>query len=197
MTTTAVRTAAPPLTIRDIMSRDVVTLSPDMTLREAIEVLDQRHISGAPVVAGGAVVGILSVSDVLALEVASPTVPVAHPERPEQGELETPEEWVEGAEAPSAYFTDLWDDAGVDVVERIRQAEGPEWDVLAEHTVGEAMTAGVRCVRADASLKEAAGYMLDQTIHRAIVLDGDTFAGLVTTTDFLRAVAGRGKRGRP
>jgi len=188
---TSVKTAAPPRVVRDIMSQDVVTLSPEMTLRDAIELLDQQQVGGAPVVAGSAVVGVMSASDVLAFETATPAVPTARPEEPEQDELETREEWEEGAEAPSAYFGELWEDAGADVVERIREAEGPEWDVLAEHTVGEAMTPGVRCVQADASLAEAAAYMLDQRIHRALVLDREEFVGIVTATDFMRVIAGR------
>jgi CBS domain-containing protein len=183
------------LTIRDIMSRDIVTLSVDMTLREALDVLDQRRISGAPVVAGHTAVGVLSASDLLAFAAVTPAVPVGQGERPEQGELEAPDDWIEEEEAPSAYFSDLWDDAGADVAERIGQVEGPEWDVLAGYTVGEAMTAGLRCVQAGASLKEAAAYLLDQEIHRALVLDGETLVGLVTTTDFLRAIAGRIREG--
>ncbi len=190
--TSTTKTAASPLAVRDIMSPDVVTLSPDMSLREAIEVLADRQISGAPVVAGGAVVGVVSASDVLAFETDMPTVPTAHAEEPEQDELETSEDWQEGADTPSAYFTELWDDAGADVVERIREAKGSEWDVLAEHTVDEAMTLGVRCVQAGASLGDAAAYMLDQKIHRALVLDGADFVGIVTALDFMRAVAQRG-----
>lgn len=187
--TATLKTTAPPLAVRDIMSPDVVTLSPDMNLREAIEVLADRQISGAPVVAGGAVVGVVSASDLMAFEAGMPTVPTARPGEPEQDELETAEDWQEGADAPSAYFTELWEDAGADVVERIREAKGSEWDVLAEHTVEEAMTLGVRCVQASASLRDAAAYMLDQKIHRALVLEGAEFVGIVTALDFMRAVA--------
>ncbi len=50
----------------DVMTRDVVTLSPDMTVEVAAERLVQRGISGAPVVdARGRLVGILSESDIL------------------------------------------------------------------------------------------------------------------------------------
>jgi CBS domain-containing protein len=38
-----------------------------MTIRDAMELLSERHISGAPVVDGGKVVGIFSSSDLLAL----------------------------------------------------------------------------------------------------------------------------------
>jgi CBS domain-containing protein len=182
---------APARTVRDVMSSDVVMLSPDLSLRDAIAILGERHISGAPVVAGGGVVGVVSASDVLAFETATPGVPTEHAERTEQGELEAAGDWEEGAEAPGAYFTDLWEDAGADVAERMKELEGPEWDVLAEHTVGEAMSAGVRCVEAGASLRDAARYMLDHGIHRALVLDHEKLAGIVTATDFMRVVAER------
>lgn len=201
--TTTMKTAAPPLAVRDIMSPDVVTLSPDMSLREAIEILADEQISGAPVVAGGAVVGVVSASDVLAFDAETPPAQPGRPEEPEPeapevaDELVTPDDWQE-AEPSSAYFTELWEDAAADdVVERIRQAEGPELDALTEHTVGEAMTPGVRCVQAGASLAEAAAYMLERKIHRAIVLDDERFVGIVTATDFMRAVAEHGLSGGP
>ena len=54
------------LKIKDIMTRDVVCAAPDMTLRDAMELLSERHVSGAPVVVGGRVVGIFSATDLLA-----------------------------------------------------------------------------------------------------------------------------------
>jgi CBS domain-containing protein len=55
------------LKLKDIMTRDVVSAVPDMTIRDAMELLSERHISGAPVIDGGKVVGIFSSSDLLAL----------------------------------------------------------------------------------------------------------------------------------
>ncbi len=55
------------LKLKDIMTRDVVSAGPDMTIRDAMELLSERHISGAPVIDGGKVVGIFSSSDLLAL----------------------------------------------------------------------------------------------------------------------------------
>lgn len=54
------------LKLKDIMTRDVVRTAPDMTLRAAMELLSERHVSGVPVVDGGKVVGIFSASDLLA-----------------------------------------------------------------------------------------------------------------------------------
>lgn len=53
------------LTLRDIMITDIESAEPDMTLPEAITMLSERHISGAPVTHGGKVVGIFSASDLL------------------------------------------------------------------------------------------------------------------------------------
>jgi CBS domain-containing protein len=55
------------LKLRDIMTRNVISAAPDMTIRDAMELLSQRHVSGAPVVDGGKVVGIFSASDILGL----------------------------------------------------------------------------------------------------------------------------------
>lgn len=54
------------VTVRDYMVRSVVTLKPDMNLLDAVEVLLERRISGAPVVdSTGNLVGILSEQDCL------------------------------------------------------------------------------------------------------------------------------------
>lgn len=54
------------VTARDYMTRSVVTLTPEMNLLDAVEVLLDRRISGAPVVdSTGNLVGILSEQDCL------------------------------------------------------------------------------------------------------------------------------------
>lgn len=55
------------LKLQDIMTTDVVCATPDMTIRDAMELLTERHISGAPVLDGGKVVGIFSSTDLLTL----------------------------------------------------------------------------------------------------------------------------------
>jgi CBS domain-containing protein len=55
--------------IRQLMSRDVVTVTPGTTLKEVARVLTRHGISGVPVVDGdGAVVGVVSEADVLMKE---------------------------------------------------------------------------------------------------------------------------------
>ena len=52
-------------TVRDIMTTDVVTLTPQATLRDAMEALSTNHLGGVPVVAGERVVGVVSLTDVV------------------------------------------------------------------------------------------------------------------------------------
>jgi CBS domain-containing protein len=82
------------MTVRDLMTTDVTTVDPDLTLRDAVELFAQRHVSGAPVMTGARVVGVLSTSDVLAFEAATPGVPTERPEL-ELEEWNEPTEWVE------------------------------------------------------------------------------------------------------
>lgn len=52
-------------TVRDIMTTDVVTVTPQTTIREAMEALSINHLSGVPVVRGGRVIGVISMTDIL------------------------------------------------------------------------------------------------------------------------------------
>ena len=55
--------------IRDLMTTDVVTVTPETTLKEAAALLVERRISGLPVVdATGRVLGVLSEADILVKE---------------------------------------------------------------------------------------------------------------------------------
>ena len=178
------------VTVHDLMSTELVTVSPELTLRDAIELLSTQHIGGAPVVANGRVLGVFSLSDVFAFEAVTPGVPAERPEQLDE-ELETPVDWeAEGIEPAATFFTDMWVDAGADVAERF-QNPNPEWDVLQEHTVSEVMTPAVYAVTPSTPLAEAAAYLLRRKIHRALVLDAGKLAGILTTTDIVRAVAAR------
>ncbi|HJP87224.1 MAG TPA: CBS domain-containing protein [Gemmatimonadaceae bacterium] len=54
------------LRIRDVMTRNVLTATPDMPLTDALALLTENHVSGAPVVDGGKVAGVFSATDLLA-----------------------------------------------------------------------------------------------------------------------------------
>jgi CBS domain-containing protein len=177
------------LRVRDLMTTDVVTLGPEMNLREATDALVQHHVSGAPVVTNGRITGVVSATDLLEFTQSTPPVPAAGPEEAEVAELETPPEWEEGLEAPAAYYIEWWSDAGADVSERFRTVRAPEWDLMAEHTVSEAMTRSLCAVQPDATVASAADYMARAGVHRVLVVEAGKLIGILTTTDFVRAVA--------
>jgi CBS-domain-containing membrane protein len=116
-------------------------------------------------------------------------VPTERGEQTEWGELE-PETWEEGTEAPADYYSEMWSDVGAEVLERFGQ-EGPEWDVLREHTASEAMTRTLCALPPDTEVPAAAQYMLKAAIHRVLVVEDARLIGIVTTTDIVRAVAER------
>ncbi len=179
------------LRVRDVMTTDVISISPELTLRDTIELFAQRHISGAPVLASGRLVGVLSTSDVLSFESSTPVVPVGREDQVELDEWEVPGEWEEGAEAPATYFNELWADAGADVLERFNEVRGPEWDLLAEHTVGEAMSRSICAVSTETEVSFAAGFMTRAGIHRLLVREAGQLVGIITSMDIVKAVAQR------
>ncbi len=98
-------------------------------------------------------------------------------------------DWDDEADPPASYFTELWDDAGADLSERFSSTETPEWDVLAEHTVSEAMSPAVIAIPPTAPLQLAAEAMERSGVHRVLVVDSGQLVGIVTTMDVTRAVA--------
>jgi CBS domain-containing protein len=58
------RLALSPRTVREVMTYDPVTITPEDTLQEAAERLLEYQISGLPVVQNGRVVGIITESDI-------------------------------------------------------------------------------------------------------------------------------------
>jgi CBS domain-containing protein len=179
------------LWLKDIMSTDLLKLTPETSIREAMELLVRRHVSGAPVMDGDRVVGIVTETDLMAFLSAMPGVPTERDSADDvwDGPLIVHDVEVE-AEPPSVFFADLWDDAGADVTTRLTSVDGPEWNILEEHDVSEAMTrAPIVALSSDAGIEEAARLMGEKGIHRVLVAEGDTIVGIVSTTDLAKVVA--------
>jgi CBS domain-containing protein len=177
------------LKVRDVMTREVLTVTPDTTLREAAELFVSRHVSGAPVVEGQKVVGVVSATDVLEFVATNPPVPRSKADRREIGEwAELPASEPDDA-APGSYFADLWDDAGAESTQRFADSEGPEWDVFAEHTVQDVMTQTVCSLPSTHPITAAAEYMKQASVHRLLVIDQGELVGIITSSDIARAVA--------
>lgn len=175
------------LRLQDIMTRDVVTLDPEMTLRDALEVLTARHISGAPVLEAERVVGVLSAMDIMEFLATTPGVPDVT-DTDDDGE---PRGLDDSGEASAVYFVDFWSNVGADVAERFSDINAAAWDLLTEHTVGEAMSRTLVAFPPTADVRAAADAMQRAHAHRVLVIDGERLAGIVSALDIARAVAQR------
>lgn len=172
------------LRLKDIMATDIVAVSPDVTLRELVNILGDEGVSGAPVLANDRVIGVVSTTDILDIEEESPVLPSRRPTTA----LEEPGETTrsELSTSPSEFFSDAWE---ASAIEWMRTGGGREWNVLDEYTVNDVMTRDVLSRSSSTTVKEAARYMLEAYVHRLLVIDDGDLKGIVTTTDIVRAVA--------
>ncbi len=175
------------LKLRDIMTRDVVTIDPTLSIRDAMELVGTRHVGGAPVVAGGKVVGVISMTDLVQFAASSSVSPT---DRAIDAVWEEPEPAADGdVAAEAAFFAEAWSDAGADIVEPSEGVAGSEWRALDEHTVSEVMTRDVRSLPPGTAVVEAAALMTKEGIHRVLVTDCGQLVGIVSLTDIAKAVA--------
>jgi CBS domain-containing protein len=173
------------------MTTDVLALDPNMSIRDAMELLSLNHVTGAPVMSGRKVVGIISATDLLAFASQITGVPTQRPD--------VEDDWIadfaespatESDEPPAAYFLDMWDDAGADATVRYASVEGPEWNALEQHTVSEAMSVTpIQSLPPHADVREAAECMRRESIHRLLVMEGDELVGIVSALDITRVAA--------
>lgn len=110
------------LKVKDLMTREVLTLAPNTTIREAAEILSTEHLSGAPVVRLGTVVGMVSSMDLLDFIAGLPADPEAVSGGLEHGILDdhTVEEAMTrgpvttiDVEAPASSAAELLKDEGI------------------------------------------------------------------------------------
>jgi CBS domain-containing protein len=146
------------ITARDIMSTDLITLSPDMDFATAAKVLLDNHINGAPVVdEDGQLMGILCQSDLVAQHKKLPvptliTLLDSFVRLPSTKELE-------------------------------KQARK-----IAAMTVGEAMTRKPVVVHPETSIETIAGLMVDSNLHTLPVVADGQLIGIIGKEDVLRTL---------
>lgn len=170
--------------VRDVMTPvgALATVEPESTLREVAEVLAARHVAGAPVLAGGRVVGVVSASDLL--EFAASTEAVG--DLPDWSDDDETLAWEEGG-AAAAFHEESW--AGPAAAVAFAEAPPREANAFEEHTAAEVMSRGLVWTGPGAPLREAAAAMRAAGVHRLLVLERGRLVGLVTATDVLGAVA--------
>lgn len=150
-------------TARHMMSTDVVSVVPSMTLRAAAAVLREHRITGAAVVTEtGRLIGVLSETDLV--------------DRQSQPRIRT------FAVKPTPLGARHRAAKPMEVIETIEQ---PIDDI----TVGEVFSPYVITARPDTSLPSLAALMVRHRVHRVFILDGTALIGVVTSMDVMKAVA--------
>lgn len=182
------------LTVRDLMTEELFTVTSTTTLREAAEAMSEEHVSGLPVVEDGEAVGVITATDILSFAADAPGVEIDRTRSTGLEQVPDGRQWEEGAEVPAdAYFTGGWEEEETfSFGEMLPDTERPEWNVLEEHQVAELMTRSLHTVSADDSVQEAARSMLDSRVHRLLVVEDDHLLGVISTTDVMEAVAKKG-----
>ncbi|MFO0787836.1 MAG: CBS domain-containing protein [Pirellulales bacterium] len=149
----------------DYMQRDIITVSPDDTLREALSLMTENHVTGLPVMDGRSrCIGLITSSDILSYE-------------DERADAST-------STATAGFFdpeTQQWEHVPL-------AAFGLEefGDVL----VGDVMTRDLIWVTQSTTLKEVARRMLRHRVHRVLVMDEDArLYGILSSFDFVRVVS--------
>lgn len=179
------------LTVRDLMTEDLVTVTPTTTLREAAEAMASDHVSGLPVVEDGEAVGVVSATDVLGFAADAPGAEIDRGREPGLEQIPEGQAWEEGARMPT-YYTERWEEEAYSFGEMLPDTDRPEWNVLEENQVAEVMTRSLHTVTAGDSVRDAARAMLDARVHRLLVVEDDRLIGVVSTTDVMEAVAEHG-----
>ncbi|MBD1834168.1 CBS domain-containing protein [Trichocoleus sp. FACHB-90] len=147
-------------TVADVMSRDPILVRTDTPLKEAIQILAERRISGLPVVdENGKLVGVISETDLM---------------------------WQETGATPPAYIMFL---DSVIYLQNPGTYERELHKALGQ-TVGEVMTSDAITIAPDKFLREAAALMHERNVRRLPVIDqSEQVIGILTRGDIVRAMA--------
>jgi len=146
------------LSIKDIMTRDVIAIPPEMDIAHAASLLLEKGINGVPVVDGTEkLVGILCQSDLVAQQKKFPIPTV---------------------------FTLL---DGFIPLTSMKHLE-KEVQKITAVTVADAMTPDPVTVGPDASIEEVGTIMVEKSYHTLPVLDNGELVGIVGQEDILRTL---------
>ncbi|MCU0588943.1 MAG: CBS domain-containing protein [Syntrophobacteraceae bacterium] len=148
------------LKAKDIMCRDVVTVSPDSGIAETVALLLEKRINGLPVVDGkGRLVGIICQSDLIAQQKRMPI--------------------------PSVFA--LLD--GLIPLKSPRDLE-KEVQKIAAIRVAQAMTPNPVTVGPESPIEDIATLMVEKKYHTLPVIEDGQLVGIIGKEDVLRTLTG-------
>ena len=150
------------LTARDIMTTDVVTVEPSLSVKEAARIMSERALGALPVIDDGAVVGIVTEGDLIMQDVKVRFPTTIH-----------------------------LLDAFIFYPPSQEKMEGELKKAVAA-TVAQVMTREPVHVTADASIEDVATLMVDRDVSRVLVMDGTSLVGVVSKSDIVRTIAAQG-----
>ncbi|ADD09116.1 putative signal transduction protein with CBS domains [Aciduliprofundum boonei T469] len=152
--------------IKDIMNKDVITLSPEMTIKDAYELFVKNHISGAPVVdPHGKLLGILTTKDILKI-------------------IKNRMEDIGIYVFPTPF--DFMEVLPIEIPEESKAT----FESIANTKVGEIMERRVHYVNPDTDIYEALELLVKKGISRLpVVNENKKVVGIITRSDVLKALA--------
>lgn len=152
---------------KDIMSKKVLSVNEEMTVKEFTRLMHDHNITGAPVVdANHKIIGVMSVTDVIKRS-NYVNKEISHCE--DCYEIDTTTGLVE----VHKYYT----------------------DELFEKEIKCLMTPKIISVSPEADLNEVIQIFLDTPIHRLLVMEGPKAVGIISTKDALKGMQKMLKKG--
>lgn len=148
------------LKVKDIMTKDVVTVTKETTVMELAGIFSQRHLSSLPVLdQGGALIGIVTETDLVEQDknLHIPTVISIF-------------DWVIYLESDKKFEKELKKMTG--------------------GTVGDIYSSDVVTVSPDSSVSDAADLLSSRKITALPVVDGEKLVGIISRIDLIRSMAG-------
>lgn len=158
-------TGRQPNVAADYMQRDLVTITPNDTLRDALSLMTENHVTGLPVVdERSRCIGLITSNDILNYE--------------EERTGDQGENRIVNVFDPE---NQQWDSVTL-------SAFGLEG--IGDTRVSEVMTRDLIWVHRDTPLNDVARRMINERVHRVLVMDeASHLFGVLSATDFVRFVA--------
>jgi CBS domain-containing protein len=179
------------ISVRDIMQKDVVTVTTNTTARYLARLLADEEISGVPVLDGnGTLAGVVSSTDLVRLAAEEAGVQL----RPNGMAIgvdpaldpDSDQDEVDAEDDPYGFF--LPEDSPFSGQRFMEEWPESDFDTV---LVKDIMTPVSFSVDPSTPLPELCEYLVRGRIHRAVVVENNELRGIVTSADVLRAVAER------